>query len=693
MTSTSLHFKTRKSSISFIGVLFGVLFLISNIAHATLLMGRVQNDQGNPISGAQVSIKGPVSKQTSTNAQGIYMFEQIEQGRYILKVRAKGYENIRKTIRVKGPSARMNIKLKKRKVRLNAPEPEPMAAPNFAPKQEAQLDTFSSSSLAGASSAEYARPQKARKTRSASRKGRGRKKRSRRRAPRPMMAAPLGSTGVSGFGRTPPPLLDSDSITPSEKAGNDGYSHKDDQPYKSPTSDPLSTFSIDVDTASYANVRRFIFNGQKPPKGAIRIEEMINYFNYDYVAPSEEDPHPFNVHTEMAPAPWDAQHQLLHIGLQGKRIDRSKLPPSNLVFLLDVSGSMRGPDRLPLLQQGLSLLIGTLRPQDKVTIVAYAGSAGVILPPTSGDQRQTILKALKSLRAGGSTAGSRGINLAYKLAQDHFVKGGNNRVILATDGDFNVGVSSQSALVDLIEKKRKTGIFLTVLGFGRGNYKDDKMSMLAEKGNGNYAYIDSLLEAQKVLVSELGGTLFTIAKDVKIQVEFNPNRVKEYRLIGYKSRILAAQDFNDDKKDAGELGAGHSVTALYEIVPTGGQSKSAGVDPLKYQKRAPTSDSKEWLTVKLRYKKPAGTKSTLLTHVHTKALTDWKESSENFRLSAGVTAFGMQLTKSKYKGKTSWDLISTLIKGAKGKDENGYRAELLDLVKKAKRLNGAALAK
>jgi Ca-activated chloride channel family protein len=662
-------------------------------------MGRIQNTQGTPVVGAQVSLKGPLSKRTQTNAQGIYMFNQLKKGKYTLRVKAAGYQFVQTALEIKNASTRKNMTLKasqvkgksKNKAEAEAedtlsPPPSPSPSPRSSSSVLLELSGAGTASVQARSSGRRSSRKSAKRSRRPSNNRRSayaKKRRPKKGRPHSMhLARPA----------LPPPSFKDPSFS-SEKPGGDEYSHKDDQPYKSPTSDPLSTFSIDVDTASYANLRRFIFNGQKPPKGAIRIEEMINYFTYDYIAPTEEDPHPFNVHTEMAPAPWDTKHQLLHIGLQGKRIDRSKLPPSNLVFLLDVSGSMRGPDRLPLLQQGLSLLIGTLRPQDRVSIVAYAGSAGVILPPTTGDQRQTILKALKSLRASGSTAGGQGIQLAYKLAQDHFEKEGNNRIILATDGDFNVGVSSQSALVDLIEEKRKTGIFLTVLGFGRGNYQDHKMSMLAEKGNGNYAYIDSLLEAQKVLVSEMGGTLFTIAKDVKIQVEFNPNRVKEYRLIGYKSRILAAQDFNDDKKDAGELGAGHSVTALYEIVPTGSASSSAGVDPLKYQKKSPTSDSKEWLTVKLRYKHPKGTKSTLLTHVHTHALSDWKKTSENFRFSAGVTALGMQITQSKYKGKTSWDLISNLVKGAKGADENGYRAELMDILKKAKRLYGTPLAK
>ena len=476
-----------------------------------------------------------------------------------------------------------------------------------------------------------------------------------------------------------------------EDAGQDEYEKITENDYKDPKSSPLSTFSIDVDTASYANLRRFIQNRRLPPKDSVKIEEMINYFTYQYEAPKARDPHPFNVRTELAETPWNAKHKLLHIGLQGRRIDAAKLPPSNLVFLLDVSGSMRGADRLPLLKQALTLLSGTLRPQDKVSIVVYAGAAGVVLPPTSGSERRTIIEAFSKLSAGGSTAGGAGIKVAYDLAQKSFIKGGNNRVILATDGDFNVGTSSQAELVRLIEEKRKSGVFLTVLGFGRGNYRAATMSQLAERGNGNHAYIDSILEAQKVLVSEMGGTLFTIAKDVKIQVEFNPNKVESYRLIGYQSRVLAARDFNDDKKDAGELGAGHSVTALYEIIPAGTNSNASGsVDQLKYQQKGKTNESDEWLTVKLRYKKPDGDKSTLLTHPHKRDRGDWREASEDFRFSAGIAQFGMLLRDSKHliEGSAAerWTHTQGLLSGATGEDDHGYRAELLDLVKRARAL-------
>ena len=385
--------------------------------------------------------------------------------------------------------------------------------------------------------------------------------------------------------------------------------------FVSPKVEPLSTFSIDVDVASYANMRRFLNQSQMPYPDAVRIEEMVNYFSYDYEAPKGEDP--FSIYTELSECPWNTQHQLLHIGLQGEEIETEDLPSSNLVFLFDVSGSMDSPAKLPLLKSAFRLLVNELQPEDRVAIVVYAGAAGMVLPSTAASEKSQILEAIEKLNAGGSTAGGEGIELAYELAKEHFIKEGNNRVILATDGDFNVGPSSEGALVRMIEEKRKEGIFLSVLGFGTGNYKDSKMEMLADKGNGNYAYIDNILEAKKVLVTEMGGTLYTIAKDVKLQLEFNPQFVKGYRLIGYENRRLAAQDFNDDTKDAGELGSGHTVTALYEIVPPEAKTEIASVDELKYQQAAEASKSNaggELLTVKFRYKQPDGDTSKLIEH-------------------------------------------------------------------------------
>ncbi len=451
------------------------------------------------------------------------------------------------------------------------------------------------------------------------------------------------------------------------------------------TKNPLSTFSIDVDNASYSNMRRFINGGQMPPKDAVRIEEMVNYFTYDYPQPAGEDP--FSVTTEISECPWNSQHQLLHIGLQGRKIATDNLPPSNLVFLIDVSGSMNTPEKLPLVKAAFKLLVGELRQQDQVAIVVYAGAAGLVLPSTSGSNKGEILAAIDRLEAGGSTAGGAGIRLAYQVAEEHFQEGGNNRVILASDGDFNIGMSSNAAMERLIEEKRESGVFLTVLGFGMGNYKDSKMELLANKGNGNYAYIDNLLEAKKVFVNEFGGTLFTIAKDVKLQLEFNPAKVKGYRLIGYENRMLNKEDFNNDKKDAGELGSGHTVTALYEIIPAGTKDSPflKLVDPLKYQQetQVPPASYKtdELLTLKLRYKQPNGNTSKLIEKAVFNGTTPLAKTSDNFRFSAAVAGFGMLLRDSEFKGDLTYANVLVMAKAAQGKDEEGYRAEFLNMVR------------
>ncbi|MEP2771700.1 MAG: von Willebrand factor type A domain-containing protein [Fulvivirga sp.] len=452
--------------------------------------------------------------------------------------------------------------------------------------------------------------------------------------------------------------------------------------FRSALQKPLSTFSIDVDAASYSNVRRFLNNGQQPPKDAVRIEEMVNYFDYAYPQPTGD--HPFSINTEIAQAPWNKKHKLVHIGLQGRDIATDNLPASNLVFLIDVSGSMSSTNKLPLLKSAFKLLVQELRPADKVAIVVYAGAAGVVLPSTDGDEKNTIIAALDKLQAGGSTAGGAGINLAYKIAKDNYIEDGNNRVIIATDGDFNVGESSNASMERLIEEKREDGIFLTALGFGMGNYKDSKMELLADKGNGNYAYIDNILEAKKVLVNEFGGTLFTIAKDVKIQVEFNPAKVNAYRLIGYENRLLKDEDFNNDKKDAGELGAGHTVTALYEIIPTGVESNFAPIDELKYQdsKISPEAfKSKELMTVKLRYKAPQGDKSKLIVNGLEDLEVSLSKTSDNFRWSAAVAGFGMLLRESEFKGDLTYNDVIEMAQNSKGEDKEGYRIEFINLVK------------
>jgi Ca-activated chloride channel family protein len=459
-----------------------------------------------------------------------------------------------------------------------------------------------------------------------------------------------------------------------------------ENPFLKVKDNPLSTFSIDVDTASYSNVRRFLNNGSLPYEDAVRIEEFINYFTYDYPEPDGDVP--FAFFTELSSCPWNKDHMLLHIGLQAKKIDFEKLPPNNLVFLLDVSGSMNYYNKLPLLKSALKLLVNEMRSMDTISIVVYAGAAGLVLPPTSCENKQPIIQALDMLTAGGSTAGGAGIQLAYKVAAEHFNPEGNNRIILATDGDFNVGASSEGELVRMIEEKREQGIFLTILGFGMGNYKDSKMESLADKGNGNYAYIDNLLEAKKVLVSEMGGTLFTIAKDVKIQVEFNPAVVDSYRLIGYENRMLRAEDFDDDTKDAGELGAGHTVTVLYELTAATDAS-SSGTD-LRYQEsdiKDGAASSNELMFIKFRYKKPDGKESKLLTTPIAYDMISLQHTSDNFRFSAGVAEFGLILRNSEYKAAANYNQVLDLAKQSQGNDTEGYRMEFIGLVRLAQTLD------
>jgi Ca-activated chloride channel homolog len=467
----------------------------------------------------------------------------------------------------------------------------------------------------------------------------------------------------------------------------EGYSTIRENGFRKVLNEPLSTFSIDVDRASYSNIRRYINNGQLPPVDAVRIEEMINYFSYDY--PKNEGKHPFSVYTELSYCPWNTDHQLLHIGLKGKELDKTELPPSNLVFLIDVSGSMDSPNKLGLVKSSMQMLVKELRPQDKVSIVVYAGAAGLVLGSTPGNQKEAIFKAIENLQAGGSTAGGQGLILAYKIAGENFIQGGNNRIILASDGDFNVGVSSNAEMERLVEKERDKGIFITVLGYGMGNYKDDKMEIIANKGNGNYAYIDNLQEARKTLVTEFAGTVFTIAKDVKFQLEFNPSRVKAYRLIGYENRLLNNEDFNNDKKDAGEMGVGHSVTALYEIIPAGSDADINGVDPLKYQsnpKEHKPDPNAELLTIKLRYKHPESNSSILYSKAVNGKPLPLSSASENFRFSAAVAEFGMVLRNSEHKGSGNLHQVIELAKASKGNDDEGYRSEFLALVRLAEKL-------
>jgi len=493
----------------------------------------------------------------------------------------------------------------------------------------------------------------------------------------------------SGYAPSPPATLPARD----EAGAGDTYAHVAENKFLEVKRVPLSTFALDVDAASYANVRRFLNEGQLPPRDAVRVEEMLNYFRYDYAAPPAGSPDPVRISTELAACPWNPAHQLARIGIQARKVETAKLPPANLVFLVDVSGSMMSPDRLPLVQAGLKLLVKQLRPQDRVALVVYAGAAGLVLPPTPGSQPQLILDAIDGLQAGGSTAGGAGLRLAYSTARQHFNKEGNNRVILASDGDFNVGESSDAALEQLIVDERESGVFLTVLGCGRGNLRDARMEALADKGNGNYAYLDNLDEAGRVLVAQFGGTLFTVAQDVKLQVEFNPARVAHYRLVGYENRLLEAEDFNNDRKDAGELGAGHTVTALYEIVPVGAAAPL--VDPLKYQTEKVTPASlqqfitQDVLTVKLRYKEPQGSTSKLLAQPLVGAPVAIEKASPNFRFAAAVAQFGMLLRQSEQRGTATWAATERLADGARGADTDGYRAELVRLVRLAEGLSGS----
>lgn len=535
-------------------------------------------------------------------------------------------------------------------------------------------------------------------------------------------ALELSATGSANLGRSPMPSAAAPSSPPAAMRGfagavggsamlaqksrralvaqgapvdldREAYASSADTAFARVVDSPLSTFSIDVDTASYANVRRLLQQGQLPPAGAVRIEELINYFPYAYAEP--EGDAPFSVTTEVSDAPWNPKHRLLHVGLQARRVETSQLPPRNLVFLIDVSGSMESPNKLPLLKRSLETLTDTLSERDKVAIVVYAGASGLVLPATSGDRKAQIIAALDRLEAGGSTNGGAGIDLAHSIASELSRPGATTRVVLATDGDFNVGTTSEDALVRLIEAKRQSGVYLSVLGFGMGNYKDSTLEQLADKGNGNYAYVDSLAEARKVLVAEGGATLVTLAQDVKLQLEFNPAMVGAYRLIGYENRRLAARDFNDDRKDAGELGAGHGVTALYELIPPALVSGEREVDPTKYQSapQPKPGHASELATIKLRYKKPGAPQSQRIEHVVRDGQTALAATSPAFRFSAAVAAFGMTLRASPERGSSSYDLARELARGAIGQDVDGYQREFVGLIESAATLSRAPVAR
>ncbi len=497
------------------------------------------------------------------------------------------------------------------------------------------------------------------------------------------MQSEVGTQEPAANGTDVYPMSDYDNSWHSE--GTEEYGSFVENSYHSPYDEPLSTFSIDVDTASYSQIRRYLSEGSLPPEDAVRIEECINYFSYDYEAP--RGPEPVNVGVTISDCPWNEGRYLARIFVKAAELDLREAPKSNLVFLLDVSGSMDEPDKLPLVKTAMMMLSASLNESDRVSIVVYAGASGYLLDGCPGSDMMTIETALDTLYAGGSTAGGEGIELAYRLAEKNFIQGGNNRVILCTDGDFNVGPSSTEELEALIEQKRSSGVFLSVLGFGTGNTKDNLMETLADKGNGNYAYIDSLMEAKKVLVNEVSSTLYTVAKDVKIQVEFNPEAVKEYRLVGYDNRILSAEDFNNDKKDAGEMGAGHCVTAFYEIIPVGSDDTSAAVDDLVFQNNAKPvfADKKpaaDWMFVKLRYKQPDGNESKLITAIAGKK-NYTAQPDKDFLFASAVAEFGLLLKNSEYSGKANFMSLIERARASRGTDEDGYRAQFIQLAELA----------
>jgi len=639
------NMKTKWFGITVIGILAGLmLFLGITLAEGPAsLEGIITDNHGTPVSGVKVVAQNASTQilyHTKTDKKGHYAFINLPAGIYDVWVDMPGFKTVRNTgVPIRSAKAAVvNFTLH-------------LEGNTIVPAQPVEVELL--------------------------------KEKSDKRVLGGVVGGVLG--GVVGEIAAPIRYRPQDAshYQSSQDWNTEEYDRVYENRFLLALDNPLSTFSIDVDTASYSNVRRFINSNQFPYKDAVRIEEMINYFSYDYPLP--KDPHPFSIYTEISTCPWNDAHRLIHIGLQGKKLESKKLPPSNLVFLLDVSGSMSTPNKLPLLQQAFKLLVKELGANDRVSIVVYAGAAGLVLPSTAATQKETIITAIDRLNAGGSTAGGAGIKLAYRVAEENFIQEGNNRIILATDGDFNVGVSSTSELVRMIEDYRKKGIFLTILGFGMGNYKDGRMEQLANKGNGNYYYIDNLMEAKKVFVNDMRGTLFTIAKDVKLQIEFNPAKVKAYRLIGYENRLLKKEDFADDTKDAGELGAGHTVTALYEIIPYGSEEEIPGSDDLEYQDNRISPEAfktKEIMTIKLRYKKPDGEKSKLIVHPLKDRDIVLAKASDNFRFSAAVAAFGMLLRDSEYKGDTTYESVLKLARDGKGKDFFGYRAEFIQLVEK-----------
>jgi Ca-activated chloride channel family protein len=609
--------------------------------------GHVRDQQGAPIANAQVFVVG-TALNALTDSAGVYVLPAVPGGKATIRAAFIGYRSSEATIVVRvGRTTTQDFTLQPSAVQLS------------------ELTVRGGVASAADQAALGAQRLEARDRDGA--------------VPRGPKAAENRSPSVDGIPYEPWRVQ-------REPGNTEAYARIEENRFLAAYSNPLSTFSIDVDAASYSNVRRFLTEGTLPPADAVRLEELVNYFPYTY--PDRTGRHPFAVTTDVGPSPWAPAHRLVRIGLQAKRLATRDLPPSNLVFLIDVSGSMKSWDKLPLVKQAFCALVKELRPQDRVAIVVYAGAAGLVLPSTSGADKATILAAIDRLEAGGSTAGGAGIKLAYDVARENYFPEGNNRLILATDGDFNVGVSSDAEMIRLVETRREEGTFLTVLGFGTGNLKDTKMEQMADKGNGHYAYIDSFREAQKVFVREFGGTLFTVAKDVKIQVEFNPAKVQAYRLLGYENRLLAREDFGDDKKDAGEMGAGHAVTALYEVVPVGAPPVALTGDSLTYQRvslRPSASRSPELMTVRLRYKDPDGTRSRLLS---TTVEDRGGSASRDLRFASAVAAFALVLRNSDHKGEASYNMVLALARDARGEDPEGYRGEFISMVERARTLSG-----
>jgi Ca-activated chloride channel family protein len=655
-----------------------VLFTALVVAQTSRIAGIVRDPSGNPLPGVSVEIRSPAlpgsTRVTVTGRDGRYAFTSLPAGTYDVTFALGGFTTLVRSgvVLANGSALPVDVELRVGRLeegvvvtgeapavdvqqsrREGGPErPQPVPVP-VSPQPAATPSAIAPGGVAGGVVGGYA-----------------------------------GPAGGGAF--APPPRYDPYFVRPG-RPNTESYESTVENAFRRVADDPLSTFSIDVDTASYANVRRFLHAGALPPRDAVRIEEMINYFDFSY--PKPRDAAPFSVTTELVVSPWNPQHRLALIGLQGRDSFDDDRTPRNLVFLIDVSGSMASDDKLPLVRNGMRMLADTLQPRDRVAIVVYAGHSGVVLPSTTGDRKDVIHRAIERLQPGGSTNGAAGIKLAYELARQQFVPGGVNRVILATDGDFNVGVTSREELMTLIEHERRSGVYLTVLGVGTGNLKDGTMEMLADKGNGNYAYLDSLQEAQRVLVHEAASTLVAIAKDVKIQIEFNPQTVHAYRLIGYENRLLRAEDFNDDRKDAGEIGEGHSVTALYEIVPVGADVPGPSVDPLKYQETSPGARpaaspanrqyADELMTVKLRYKAPDAETSRLITTVvrnRPQAMTS------NVGFASAVAELGMLLRGSTYAATASFDAVIARARTYRGEDPDGYRSELIKLAEVARGL-------